>query len=52
MGYHTLIYDGYELFGFGYNVFGQLGLGHNYGINVPTLIMTDKTIRKIVCFWS
>ena len=49
MSCHTLIYDGYELYGFGDNYFGQLGLGDNINRNVPTLMMTDKSIRKIVC---
>ena len=48
MNNHTLIYDGNELFGFGNNFYGQLGLGDNNDRNVPILIMTDKTIRKIV----
>ena len=49
MSNHTLIYDGNELFGFGNNNHGQLGLGDYDDKNVPTLVMTDKTIRKIVC---
>ena len=28
---------------------GQLGLGHNDNINVPTLLMNDKTIKNIIC---
>ena len=49
MNNHTLIYNGNELFGFGYNGFGQLGLGDYDDKNIPTLVMTDKTIRKIIC---
>ena len=37
------------MFAFCRNSFGYLGLGDNININVPTLLMTDKTIRKIVC---
>ena len=48
MSNHTLIYDGNELFGFGSNCNGQLGLGNYIKKNVSTLMMTDKTIRKIV----
>ena len=29
---------------FGSNYYGQLGLGHNNNINVPTLLMNDTTI--------
>ena len=47
MNKHTLIYDGNELFGFGNNDYGQLGLGDNDNRNIPILLMTDKTIRKI-----
>ena len=42
MNYHTLIYDGNELFSFGNNSCGQLGVGDNINRNVPTLVMTDK----------
>ena len=38
-----------ELFAFGSNYSGQLGLGDNENRNVPTLIMQDKTIRQIIC---
>ena len=43
MSNHTLIYDGNELFGFGNNVFGQLGLGHNDNI----ISINGKSIKKI-----
>ena len=49
MSNHTLIYDGYELFGFGSNDGGELGLGDNIkNRNVPTLMMTDKTMKLFV----
>ena len=49
-GYHTFILkESDELFAFGYNCYGQLGLGDNENRNIPTLIMQDKTIRQIVC---
>ena len=51
MSQHTLIYNGNELFSFGNNEDGQLGLGDDNNRNVPTLLMTDKTIREIVCGW-
>ena len=34
---------------FGYNDHGQLGLGHNNDVNIPTLLMNDKTIKNIIC---
>ena len=34
---------------FGLNYSGQLGLGHNKNVNIPTLLMTDKTIKNIIC---
>ena len=49
MNNHNFIYDGSELLGFGDNQDGQLGLGDNKNINLPTLVMTDTTIRQIVC---
>ena len=34
---------------FGYNMDGQLGLGHNNdNINIPTLMMIDRTIKDIM----
>ena len=47
-----------DLFVFGYNYYGQLGLCNNYrqqsglgykDIEIPTLLMTDKTIKNIIC---
>ena len=49
MNDHNFIYDGNELLGFGYNEYGQLGLGDNKNRNLPTLVMKDKTIRQIIC---
>ena len=44
-GYHTIIYkNNGDVLVFGYNDDGQLGLGHNNNINIPTLLMNDKTI--------
>ena len=34
---------------FGYNRYGQLGLSHDKNINVPTLLMNDKSIKNIIC---
>ena len=34
---------------FGCNEYGQLGLGHNNNINIPTLLMNDTTIKNIIC---
>ena len=48
--YHTIIYkNNGDVLVFGSNVCGQLGLGHNDNINVPTLLMNDKTIKNIIC---
>ena len=49
MNNHNFIYNGNELFTFGDNVLGQLGLGDNENKNKPTLLMQDKTIRQIIC---
>ena len=38
-----------DLFAFGHNGFGQLGLGDYKDRNKPTLIMTNQEIHKIVC---
>ena len=46
----------YELNGnilvFGYNGGGELGLGHNNNINIPTLLITDKNIKNIICTYD
>ena len=49
MNDHNFIYDGSQLLAFGDNHYGQLGLGDNKNRNLPTLVMTDTTIREIVC---
>ena len=49
MNDHNFIYDGNELFAYGCNDCGQLGLGDFNNRNKPTLIMRDKEIRQIVC---
>ena len=49
MNNHNFIYNGNQLLGFGHNHFGQLGLGDNNNRNLPTLVMTDTTIRQIAC---
>jgi len=41
-----------ELFIFGDNDCGQLGLGHNNDISKPTLLMQDPTIKSICCGYS
>ena len=57
MNQYTLIlkHSG-ELFAFGYNYFGQLGLGDYVGRNKPTLLMTDNIIlinkHKIKIKWD
>jgi alpha-tubulin suppressor-like RCC1 family protein len=38
-----------KLYGFGYNIRGQLGLGDHHDRNIPTLVMTDKNIKSIHC---
>ena len=49
MNDHNFIYDGSQLLAFGHNHYGQLGLGDNKNRNLPTLVMTDTTIRQIAC---
>ena len=49
-GYHTIIYTkNGEVYVFGYNNYGQLGLGNIKNQNMPQLLMTDKEIRQIAC---
>ena len=48
--YHSFILkESGELFAFGRNISGQLGLGDNKDRNIPTLVMQDKKIKYIVC---
>ncbi len=50
---HTFILkESGELFAFGRNYEGQLGLGDYDNRNVPTLLMIDPTIQQVVCGWS
>ena len=49
MNDHNFIYDGNQLLAFGYNHYGQLGLGDMKDRNIPTLVMRDTTIRQIIC---
>ena len=49
MNSHNFIYNGNELFAFGNNYNGQLGLGDYENRNIPTLVMRDKTIRQVAC---
>ena len=67
-GWHSFILkESGELFAFGRNRQGQLGLGDNKNRNIPTLLMIDKTttnylwrrayiyskaIGGTICFWS
>ena len=47
---YTIIYENNgDILVFGHNYYGQLGLGHNNNINVPTLLMNDKSIKNIIC---
>ena len=54
-GYHTIVLKKSplrgqgELFAFGCNEHGQLGLGDRRNRNKPTLVMRDKGIRQIIC---
>ena len=48
--YHTFILkESGELFAFGNNKYGQLGLGDNKNRNVPTLLIHDDSIQQIIC---
>ena len=45
---HTIIYkDNGDVLIFGYNDHGQLGLGHNKNINVPTLLMNNPYVSSV-----
>jgi alpha-tubulin suppressor-like RCC1 family protein len=47
---HSMLYKSNgELHVFGYNHYGQLGLGHNNNTAVPQLLMIDKSINQICC---
>ena len=49
--YHTIIYDcsnNGDVFVFGNNKFGQLGLCHYSNINTPTLLLSNRTIKNII----
>ena len=53
---HTIIYKNTgDILVFGDNRYGQLGLDYQYNdnidtdVNVPTLLMTDKIFRDIIC---
>ena len=46
--FHTFILrNNGELFAFGFNLYGQLGLGDTDNINTPTLLMIDENIVSI-----
>ena len=45
---HNLIYDGKQLFAFGCNDHGQLGLGDFKDRNEPILLIKDREIQQIV----
>lgn len=51
-GMHTIIYrDDGKMLIFGNNKFGQLGIDQEigYNVNLPILLMNDKTIKTISC---
>jgi alpha-tubulin suppressor-like RCC1 family protein len=49
-GYHTvLLKNNGDVYSFGNNRDGQLGLGHNKNQNVPRLLMKDEGIIQIAC---
>ena len=49
-GYHTVILqDNNDVLVFGWNDYGQLGLGHNDNQNKPITLMQGIPIRKIAC---
>ena len=45
----TFIYDSKKLFAWGYNGYGQFGLGHNENVIKPTFLMKDENILQIAC---
>ena len=45
---HYIYRKNWDLLVFGNNKYGQLGLGNNKYINIPTLLMNDRDI-KIIC---
>jgi alpha-tubulin suppressor-like RCC1 family protein len=48
--FHTvLLKNNEEVYVFGRNYNGQLGLGHNNDQNVPQLLMKDENINQIAC---
>jgi len=50
MSYHNFIYmNTGELYGFGENINGQLGLGHNRSVDSLILLMIDFEIKQIIC---
>lgn len=42
-----------RLFAWGWNKFGQLGLGMHHDVNIPTQVVAtaDKTITQVACGW-
>ena len=44
---HFVLHNNGELFTFGSNVHGQLGLGDNVNRNVPTLLTTNENLISI-----
>jgi len=49
-GYHTMIIsDDGNLYAFGRNNYGQLGLGDNQERNIPTLVNIDFKVKQVAC---
>lgn len=46
-GDHTIIYTDDGLFGFGNNLYGQLGLGHNDSVDIPTKILFFQRVEDM-----
>jgi alpha-tubulin suppressor-like RCC1 family protein len=48
---HTIFKKNESLYSFGENSFGQLGLGHNFTVNTPTILQkfTNFNILQISC---